>query len=224
MNTETFTRCYKFALSRSPDNPPPIPWPGWVPFSSLPMIWEGKLIAGGADMQAGPANLPQRDPHLSATPNLKNPTSPQLTSAGCRPRSSRLILLSIVPCVGRRKKGPNWKKWWASEFGRGTLGSELQGRPGRLPADRSVMARSASSLASTSSFSSSTSSSSQKPWWQAASPEVGRAAKFELLRDRNTLYLPSTFASLINPTITTMLTRYRWNPQKPWKSKCIYLL
>ena len=136
MNTETFTRCYKFALSRSPDYPPPIPWPGWVPFSSLPMIWEGKLIAGGADMQAGPANLPQRDPHLSATPNLKNPTSPQLTSAGCRPRSSRLILLSIVPCVGRRKKGPNWKKWWASEFGRGTLGSELQGQGGCQPTGR----------------------------------------------------------------------------------------
>ena len=41
MNTETFTRCSKFAFSGSPNNPPHIPWPDWHPFSSLPMIWEG---------------------------------------------------------------------------------------------------------------------------------------------------------------------------------------
>ena len=44
VNTETFTRCYKFALSTSPNKPPPIPWPDWVPFSSLPTICEGKLM------------------------------------------------------------------------------------------------------------------------------------------------------------------------------------
>ena len=148
-------------------------------------LW-GQIDAGGGDNQAGPPNLPQRDPHLSTIPHLKKPTNPQLTSAGCRPRSSRLILLSIVPCVGRRKKGPNWKKWWASEFGRGTLGSELQGQGGWQPTGRWWRGSASPS-----------SSSWQEPWWQSASPGVGRAAKFELLRRRNTplslTFLTSTF-------------------------------
>ena len=148
-----------------------------------------------------PPNLPQLDPHLSTLPDLGTSFNSRLTSDGCRPRSSKWILLSILPCVVGQEKSQNWEKWWASEFGRGTLGSELQGRPGRLPADRSVMARTAfsSSSSTTSSY-----SSWKRPWWQTASPGASRAAKFELLRRSNTPYLPCPIA----PTLSFQSTHH----------------
>ena len=67
------------------------------------MIWEGKLIAGGADMQAGPANLPQRDPHLSATPNLKNPTAQGTSTRGAIDLSQGPMAPRVeVPCAASR--------------------------------------------------------------------------------------------------------------------------